>query len=42
MRLGEKEPAAVNGNVGSSSTSLKELTNIPEVLLNETLPLSDL
>lgn len=31
MRLGEKEPAAVGDNVGQSSTSLKELVNVPEV-----------
>lgn len=31
MRLGEKQPAAVSGSVGESSTSIGELPNIPEV-----------
>ena len=31
MRLGEKEPAAVAGAVGHSSTAVQELVNVPEV-----------
>src|SRR6202012_5033840 len=31
MRLGEKDPAIVEGSVGQSSTSLQELVNLPEV-----------
>ena len=30
MRLGEKEPATINGSIGQCSTSLKELPNVPE------------
>lgn len=30
MRLGEKEPASVEGSVGKSSTSIRELVNVPE------------
>lgn len=33
MRLGEKEPAVVAGNVGQSSTSMSQLQNVPEVRL---------
>jgi hypothetical protein len=32
MRLGEKQPAATEGNVGESSTSIRDLANVPEVL----------
>jgi len=31
MRLGEKDPATVNGSIGQSSTSLGDLSNAPEV-----------
>lgn len=31
MRLGEKEPAVVAGNVGQSSTAISQLQNVPEV-----------
>lgn len=31
MRLGEKQPAAVSGSIGASSTSLQDLANVPEV-----------
>jgi hypothetical protein len=39
MRLGEKEPATVSGNAGTSSTSLEELANIPEVLRIDSRPI---
>lgn len=31
MRLGEKQPAVVEGSLGQSSTDVAELVNVPEV-----------
>lgn len=37
MRLGEKEPATVNGSIGQSSTTLTDLSNVPEVSLDSNI-----
>lgn len=33
MRLGEKNSATVDGNIGQSSTTIGNLSNVPEVSL---------